>query len=149
MTHRIDRPMARTRPQCHPRRDAGVVERGGLENLRHFNNLLIHRLNYIRVDIPTPYLLLYFLLDFDRMEAKPDPRKRTNAYDKRTIPGYLEKLKLMRIPTSCFWWVNIYILGGPSSGVKKSTKCERFSDAAEFAKEWYEDRLLDQKGKTP
>ena len=34
----------------------------------------------------------------------------------------------------------MYIPGGPSSGVKKSTKCERFSDA-EFAKEWYEDRL--------
>ena len=79
------------------------------------------------------------------MEAKPDPRKRTNAYEKRTIPDYPEKLKLMRIPASRFWWVNMYIPGGPSSGVKKSTKCERFSDAAEFAKEWYEDRLLDQR----
>ena len=79
------------------------------------------------------------------MEAKPDPRKRTNAYEKRTIPGYPEKLKLMRIPASRFWWVNMYIPGGPSSGVKKSTKCEKFSDAAEFAKEWYEDRLLDQR----
>ena len=79
------------------------------------------------------------------MEAKPDPRKRTNAYEKRTIPGYPEKLKLMRIPASRFWWVNMYIPGGPSSGVKKSTKCERFSDAAEFAKEWYEDQLLDQR----
>ena len=29
----------------HPRRDAGVVERGGLENLRHFNNLLIYITN--------------------------------------------------------------------------------------------------------
>ena len=59
------------------------------------------------------------------MEAKHDPRKRTNAYDKRTIPGYPENLKLMRIPASRFWWVNMYIPGGPSSGVKKSTKCER------------------------
>ena len=59
------------------------------------------------------------------MEAKPDPRKRTNACEKRTIPGYPEKLKLMRIPASRSWWVNMYIPGGPSSGVKKSTKCER------------------------
>ena len=68
-----------------------------------------------------------FMVSFGlyRMEAKPDPRKRTNAYEKRTIPGYPEKLKLMRIPASRFWWVNMYIPGGPSSGVKKSTKCER------------------------
>ncbi len=59
------------------------------------------------------------------MEAKPAPRKRTNAYDKRLIPGYPENLKLMRIPALRFWWVNMYIPGGPSSGVKKSAKCER------------------------
>ena len=29
----------------HPRREAGVAERGGLENLRYINNSL-HRLNY-------------------------------------------------------------------------------------------------------
>ena len=32
MSRRIDQPLARTGPQGHPRRDAGVVERGGLEN---------------------------------------------------------------------------------------------------------------------
>ena len=59
------------------------------------------------------------------MEAKPEPRKRTNAYDEHIIPGYPENLKLMRIPASRFWWVSMYIPGSPSSGVKKSTKCER------------------------
>ena len=60
----------------------------------------------------------FIVFGFDRIEAKHDPRKRT-------IPGYPENLKLMRIPASCFWWVDMYIPGGASSGVKKSTKCER------------------------
>ena len=40
VSHRIDRPSARFGPG-HPRRDAGAVERGGLENYRHIHKLLI------------------------------------------------------------------------------------------------------------
>ena len=54
----------------------------------------------------------FIVFGFDRIEAKHDPRKRT-------IPGYPENLKLMRIPASRFWWVNIYIPGDPSSGVNE------------------------------
>ena len=39
----------------------------------------------------------------------------------------------------------MYISGGPSSGVKKSTKCENFNDAVEFAKDWYEVKLLEKR----
>ncbi len=74
-----------------------------------------------------------------------DPRKRTNPYDIRKIPGYPDKLRLFRIPASRFWWVSMYIKGGPSCGVKNSTRCEKFNEAVEFAKEWYEDRILDQR----
>jgi hypothetical protein len=74
-----------------------------------------------------------------------NPRQRTNAYDIRRIPGYPDKLKLYRIPASRFWQVSMYVKGGPSSGIKKSTRCEKFNEAVEFAKEWYEDRILEQR----
>ena len=39
----------------------------------------------------------------------------------------------------------MYIKGGASSGVKKSTKCEKLSEAKEFAINWYEERLLEKR----
>ncbi|MDP7227667.1 MAG: phage integrase SAM-like domain-containing protein, partial [Alphaproteobacteria bacterium] len=39
----------------------------------------------------------------------------------------------------------MYISGGPSSGVKKSTRCEKFSDAEDFAVNWYEERLIEKR----
>jgi hypothetical protein len=46
---------------------------------------------------------------------------------------------------SKYWYVRLYIRGGPSSGVKKSTRCENLKDAEEFAITWYEDRLLEKR----
>ncbi|MFP6708399.1 MAG: phage integrase SAM-like domain-containing protein [Alphaproteobacteria bacterium] len=39
----------------------------------------------------------------------------------------------------------MYISGGPSSGVKKSTRCEKFSDAEDFAINWYKERLIEKR----
>ena len=41
--------------------------------------------------------------------------------------------------------MRMYVRGGPSSGIKKSTRCEKFDDAKEFAISWYEDRLLEKR----
>ena len=70
---------------------------------------------------------------------------RFNTSDVRTIHGYPDALKLIRMHASKYWYVRMYIKGGPSSGVKKSTRCEKFSDAVEFAKDWYETKLLEKR----
>ena len=49
------------------------------------------------------------------------------------------------MPASRFWYVRMYVRGGPSSGVKKSTRCEKIKDAEEFAIDWYVDRLLEKR----
>ncbi|MDP6066581.1 MAG: site-specific integrase, partial [Alphaproteobacteria bacterium] len=49
------------------------------------------------------------------------------------------------MPASKYWYVRMYIPGGPSSGVKKSTRCERIPDAEEFAINCYEERLLEKR----
>jgi len=73
------------------------------------------------------------------------PRTRHNPTDIRTIRGYPPSLKLFRMGASKYWYVRLYIRGGPSSGVKKSTRCENLKDAEEFAITWYEDRLLEKR----
>ena len=73
------------------------------------------------------------------------PRTRHNPTDIRQIRGYPNSLKLFRMPASKYWYVRMYISGGPSSGVKKSTRCEKFSDAEDFAVNWYEERLIEKR----
>lgn len=70
---------------------------------------------------------------------------RMNPYDVREIPGYPRALKLFRIPASKYWYVRLYMKGGPSSGIKKSTRCEKYTEAVAFAKDWYEERLLERR----
>ena len=72
-------------------------------------------------------------------------KSRHNPTDITTIKGYPESLKLFRMPASKYWYVRMYIRGGPSSGVKKSTRCEKLSEAKEFAINWYEERLLEKR----
>jgi len=72
-------------------------------------------------------------------------KTRHNPYDLTTIQGYPESLKVYRIPASKYWYVRMYLKGGPSSGVKKSTRCEKLSDAKEFAINWYEERLIEKR----
>jgi hypothetical protein len=72
-------------------------------------------------------------------------KTRHNPYDLNTIQGYPDFLTVYRIPASKYWYVRMYLKGGPSSGVKKSTRCEKLSDAKEFAINWYEDRLSEKK----
>ena len=73
------------------------------------------------------------------------PKTRHNPTEIRTIRGYPETLKLFRMPASKYWYVRMYIRGGPSSGVKKSTRCEKLTDAKDFAINWYEERLLEKR----
>ena len=73
------------------------------------------------------------------------PKTRHNPTEIRTIRGYPETLKLFRMPASKYWYVRMYIRGGPSSGVKKSTRCEKLNEAKEFAINWYEERLLEKR----
>ena len=72
-------------------------------------------------------------------------KSRHNPTDITTIRGYPETLKLFRMPASKYWYVRMYIKGRASSGVKKSTRCEKLSDAKEFAINWYEERLLEKR----
>ena len=72
-------------------------------------------------------------------------KSRHNPTDITTIKGYPESLKLFRMPASKYWYVRMYIKGGASSGVKKSTRCEKLSEAKEFAINWYEERLLEKR----
>jgi hypothetical protein len=80
-----------------------------------------------------------------RMVTKYSPRTRHNPTEVRQIRGYPDSLKLFRMPASKYWYVRMYIKGGPSSGVKKSTRCLHLSDAEDFAKNWYEERLLERR----
>jgi hypothetical protein len=79
------------------------------------------------------------------MVQKSSPRTRHNPTEIRQIRGYPTSLKLFRMPASKYWYVRMYISGGPSSGVKKSTRCEKLSDAEDFAINWYEERLLEKR----
>ena len=76
---------------------------------------------------------------------KSSPRTRHNPTDVRQFRGYPNSLKLFRMDASKYWYVRMYVRGGPSSGVKKSTRCEKHSDAEEFAINWYEERLLEKR----
>ena len=48
------------------------------------------------------------------------------------------------MPASKYWYVGMYL---PSRGrfVKQSTRCELLTDAKEFAKDWYEDRVVERR----
>ena len=72
-------------------------------------------------------------------------KSRHNPTDITTIKGYPDSLKLFRMPASKYWYVRMYIKGRASSGVKKSTRCEKLSDAKDFAINWYEERLLEKR----
>ena len=48
------------------------------------------------------------------------------------------------MPASKFWYVGMY-LKSKGRFVKKSTRCELLNDAKEFAKDWYEDRILERR----
>ena len=48
------------------------------------------------------------------------------------------------MPASKFWYVGMYV-PARSRFVKKSTRCERLPDAKEFAKVWYEERVLERR----
>ena len=48
------------------------------------------------------------------------------------------------MPASKFWYVGMYV-SARSRFVKKSTRCERLIDAKDFAKDWYEERVLERR----
>ena len=58
--------------------------------------------------------------------------------------GYPDTLQVFRMPASKFWYVGMYV-PARSRFVKKSTRCERLPDAKEFAKTWYEERVLERR----
>ena len=58
--------------------------------------------------------------------------------------GYPDTLQVFRMPASKFWYVGMY-LKSKGRFVKKSTGCELLNDAKEFAKDWYEDRILERR----
>ena len=70
---------------------------------------------------------------------------RHNSQKVRTIREYPESLKLFRIPASKYWYVQMYMKGGSLSGVKKSTKCEKFDGVVNFAINWCEERLIEKR----
>tara|TARA_E500000331_G_scaffold30238_1_gene25425 strand:+ start:308 stop:646 length:339 start_codon:yes stop_codon:yes gene_type:complete len=70
---------------------------------------------------------------------------RHNPSELRTIHGYPDALKLFQMPASKYRYVRMYMKGGPSSGVKQSTRCENHKEAVEFAKDWYEIKLLEKR----
>jgi hypothetical protein len=57
--------------------------------------------------------------------------------------GFPDTLKLFQMPASRFWYVGMYLKG--RGFVRKSTRCERFADAREFASEWYEERVTERR----
>ena len=61
--------------------------------------------------------------------------------------GYPDTLQVFRMPASKFWYVGMYV-PARSRFVKKSTRCERLPDAKEFAKVWYEERVLERRNHT-
>ena len=70
---------------------------------------------------------------------------RWNREEVRTLGrGYPDTLKVFQIQGSKFWYVGMYI---PFKGrfVRKSTRCEKLSDAKIFAADWYEDRIVERK----
>ena len=60
--------------------------------------------------------------------------------------GYPDTLQVFRMPASKFWYVGMYV-PARSRFVKKSTRCERLIDAKDFAKDWYEERVLERRNK--
>ena len=58
--------------------------------------------------------------------------------------GYPDTLQVFRMPASKFWYVGMYV-PARSRFVKKSTRCERLIDAKDFAKDWYEERVLERR----
>ena len=79
------------------------------------------------------------------MVIKSTPRTRHNPTEIRQIRGFPTSLKLFRMSASKYWYVRMYMPGGPSSGVKKSTRSEYLADAEKFAINWYEERLLEKR----
>jgi hypothetical protein len=57
--------------------------------------------------------------------------------------GFPDTLKLFQMPASRFWYVGMYLKG--RGFVRKSTRCERFADAREFASDWYEERVTERR----
>ena len=110
-----------------------MVERGGLENRPMVHNTLIYIDIIISLTYQQPTNIIAGVL------TAKSPRTRHNPTDIRTIRGYPPSLKLFRMGASRYWYVRLYIRGGPSSGVKKSTRCENLKDAEEFAITWYEE----------
>jgi hypothetical protein len=118
-----------------------VVECAGLENpyIRSIGLFLLRLKKLLTYQQPTNIML--------RMIQNYSPRTRHNPTEVRQIRGYPDSLKLFRMPASKYWYVRMYIRGGPSSGVKKSTRCLHLSDAEDFAINWYEERLLERRNK--
>jgi hypothetical protein len=58
--------------------------------------------------------------------------------------GYPRRFQVFRIPAYKFWYVGMYV-PARSRFVKKSTRCERLVDAKNFAKEWFEKRVLERR----
>ena len=73
------------------------------------------------------------------------PESRHQKLDIQSLGrGYPDTLQMFRMRASKFWYVGMYV---PARGrfVKKSTRCERLIDARDFAKDWYEERVLDSR----
>jgi integrase len=71
-------------------------------------------------------------------------KDRHNPQDMQTLGrGFPDTLKLFQIPASRFWYVGMYLKG--RGFVRKSTRCERFTDARGFASDWYEERVTERR----
>ena len=61
--------------------------------------------------------------------------------------GYPDTLQVFHMLASKFWYVGMYI-PTRSRFVKKLTHCERLPDSKEFAKVWYEERVIECRNQT-
>jgi hypothetical protein len=79
------------------------------------------------------------LLRFDTTLASEQPagtpKSRTSEIQREYIPGYPQTLFIYRLPASQYWWVRFYI-GGKT--LRKTSKQNGRREAAEFAKQFYE-----------
>ena len=70
-------------------------------------------------------------------------RHRTLPTEKVFIKNYPTKLFLYRLPASPFWWVRCYIAGRV---IRKTTKTDSKQQAIAFAKDFYNQLLIEYKG---
>lgn len=71
------------------------------------------------------------------------PSGDLNPYDLTSIKGYPDALKVYRIARSKFWQCRYFV---PGRGlIRKSTRCTEQGAAIEFAKDLYENILLEQR----